>query len=265
VLDEVELLDDDLVEIQTIPPEAASEPPAAEASEPPPPAAAKADFGLDFEEEEEPPASSRRPIASSMDQALSDAAEREVPLKTPPPESGPQEASIPPSPEVDELLNPGASEQAAIEEGIPTSAQLGNTVTLEEGGPADLEVETGSEDDGPSVEVTMHADELELPQREAAGTYDASLAPPSDAELELTRHRNEQAAREALNEELSEMPPIPRSTPPPAASQEEAGPQVFERPKVHVRGVTSIVGAAQRFQPKTFLELLDASLKLGEE
>ncbi len=70
----------------------------------PPVAAASAsvvdDMTLDWEEVDEPPASSRRPIAAtSMDEALAEATEqiemdegREIPLKTPPPESGPQEA-----------------------------------------------------------------------------------------------------------------------------------------------------------------------------
>lgn len=256
-IEEVELLDDDLVEIQTVPPEAAPESPPA----PRVPAAAQSDFSLDFEEEEEePPASSRRPIAASMDQALADAAEREVPIKTPPPESGPQEASVPPSPELDNLLHPGASEETAINEGIPTSAQLGNTVSLDEGEPADLEVAHVVVDQPHRATPIVHEDEAVIPQREAAGTYDSNLAPPPEAHSDLQRHAQAEARR-AISEELSDVPQISKSAPPPAA--EEGVPEVIERPHVHVRGITSIVSAAQRFQPKTFLELLDASLKLG--
>jgi hypothetical protein len=244
-----------------MPPEARSEPPPAR-SEPPPAQAGPGDFGLDFEEEEEePPASSRRPIAASMDQALADAAERDVPIKTPPPESGPQEASLPPSPELDDLLNPGAAEQGAVETGIPTSAQLGNTVSLEEGEPAQLEVAHLPSDQPDAGEFVLHEDEADIPLRNAVGTYDLSLTPPPEAAGDLQRH-NEAEARRAISEELADVPEMPRSSHPEAFS-DEGVPELIERPRVHVRGVTSIVGAAQRFQPQTFLELLDASLKLG--
>jgi hypothetical protein len=102
-----------------------------------------------LEEEEELPASSRRPIAASMTEALAGAAEsvemddgREIPLKTPPPESGPQAAppqglAPPPVPEIEEIAD------ADIVSGAqPTAAQLGATVDLEPGEPADLELGT---------------------------------------------------------------------------------------------------------------------------
>jgi hypothetical protein len=87
---------------------------------------------------EEPPASSRRPIAANMSEALAGAADsadadvddgREIPLKTPPPESGPQ-AAPPPSPqasteELDELigepiLHPPAPAHAIVDEHAPS-------------------------------------------------------------------------------------------------------------------------------------------------
>ena len=120
-IEDLELLDSDVVDIT---------------DEPPPVAI----------EEEEPPASSRRPkAAASMSEALAGAAEqldsegREIPLKTPPPESGPQEAppvqglGAPPVPEglagdgVDDLL---AADPGKLE--VPTPEQLGATVDLEE-------------------------------------------------------------------------------------------------------------------------------------
>jgi hypothetical protein len=86
---------------------------------------------------EEPPASSRRPIAANMSEALAGAADsadpdaddgREIPLKTPPPESGPQAA--PPSPqgssaELDDLigepiLHPPAPAHAIVDEHAPS-------------------------------------------------------------------------------------------------------------------------------------------------
>ncbi len=85
--------------------------------------------------EEEPPASSRRPIAGNMSEALAKAADsadvddgREIPLKTPPPESGPQAA--PPSTagaptEIDELIgepieHPPAPAHAIVDEHAPS-------------------------------------------------------------------------------------------------------------------------------------------------
>lgn len=73
-IEDLDLLEDEIVDIT----EAAPEPAASEA-------------------EEEPPASSRRAIAGSMGEALAEAVDtagmdegREIPLKTPPPESGPR-------------------------------------------------------------------------------------------------------------------------------------------------------------------------------
>jgi hypothetical protein len=87
---------------------------------------------------EEPPASSRRPIATNMSEALAGAADsaeadvdegREIPLKTPPPESGPQ-AAPPMSPaastaELDELIgepivHPPAPAHAIVDEHAPS-------------------------------------------------------------------------------------------------------------------------------------------------
>lgn len=90
--------------------------------------------GLELAHEDEPPASSRRPIAANMSEALAGAADsvdadddREIPLKTPPPESGPQAA--PPSQgattEIDELigepiLHPPPPQHAVVDEHAPS-------------------------------------------------------------------------------------------------------------------------------------------------
>lgn len=227
-------------------------------SEPAPPVEPKKpDFGLDFddEEEEEPPASSKRPIASSMDEALADAAAREVPLKTPPPESGPQEAAVAPAgaahgaPDLDEAP-PGAAEADQVSAGMPTSAQLGNTLSLEQGGSAHFEVDAPAEAAAtPESQPAPSEDfEIRLPQREAAGSYDAKLAPPAEARGELDAHRERAGAL------------APESAP-----GDASGVEVIERQPVAAAEVTSVVGAAQRFRPGNFLELLDASLKLGED
>jgi len=232
-------------------------------SEPPPPVQAqRPSFGLDFDDE--PPASSERSIASSMDEALADAAAREVPLKTPPPESGPQEAVIMPrasalpEPDVDEAL-PGASEAARIAEGVPTSAQLGNTVTLEEGGAVEFEVEAPAESGRKESAPPPSEDfEIRLPQREAGGTYDAKLAPPPEAQSELDAHRERAAAAVVAPVEPAEAVDALGDTLPDEA-------EVFERSAVRHGPVTSVTGAPQRFRPGSFLELLDASLKLGKD
>lgn len=224
-------------------------------------------FGLDFEDEEEPPASSRRAIASSMDEALADAAAREVPLKTPPPESGPQEAVILPKsagfpePDVDEAL-PGAAEATTLAQGLPTSAQLGNTVTLEEGGAVEFEVEAPAESGQKESAPPPSEDfEIRLPQREAGGTYDSNLAPPPEALSELDAHRERAAAAAAAQVEAAE----------PVAPVDALGDtlpdetEMFERSAVPHGPVTTVTGAPQRFRPGSFLELLDASLKLGKD
>ena len=109
---------------------------------------------------EEPPASSRRPIApaATMEEAISEAAEqiqmqdgREVPLVTPPPESGPQEAPMPPA---DALRSPSVPELSAAEaDGVdslldptpadsgPSPSQIGQTVELDDSGSSQLELD----------------------------------------------------------------------------------------------------------------------------
>ena len=248
----------------SIPPraEARSETSFAESEPPPPVQPQRPTFGLDFDDEE-PPASSERSIASSMDEALADAAAREVPLKTPPPESGPQEAVIMPrasalpEPDVDEAL-PGAAEATHIAAGVPTSAQLGNTVTLEEGNEVEFEVEAPAESGRKESAPPPSEDfEIRLPQREAGGTYDSKLAPPPEAQSELDAHRERAAAAVVAASEPAESIDALGDTQPDET-------EVFERSAVRHGPVTSVTGAPQRFRPGSFLELLDASLKLGQ-
>jgi hypothetical protein len=146
-----------------------------------------------------------------------------------------------------------------VKDGLPTSAQLGNTVSLEEGGSADFEVDApepaakaGSSDPEPASEDF----EIRLPKREAAGSYDANLSPPPEAKLELEAHRERtqraaqqaEAAREAAQTSVG-----------------SGGVEVSEREPVQHGSVTEVTGAPQRFRPGSFLELLDASLKLGSD
>lgn len=271
-----ELSEEDLVDISDVQPEPS--PAAAAATS----AAVRDD--LDFvDDEEEPPASSRRSrVASSMDEALAaaaesagDSSEHEVPIKTPPPESGPQEAVLPmpaglaspAAPDVDELLGQELElPQAAPAPVGPTQEQLGQTIDLEESrGPA-LELdERRTEVEGAA---TPHEElEMPLPEREALGGYDARLEPPPEAREELEAHRRRVA------EQLT--PPAPAASPsffsePPAASQQSrtaaaaaSHPELTARPVPAASAPERFVSAREAFRPLSFVELLDASLALG--
>lgn len=255
-----ELTEDDLVEINSQPPPAAlatpePEPLAAapvsleEPSVPEPSTVAEPPTvprdELDFEEEDEtaaraepeaepeqPPASSKRPkVPTSMDEALAAAAaqlgteEHEVPIKTPPPESGPQEAvplpaglSPAPLPDVDDMLE--AEVPAARG---PTPEQLGETIELDETRGPDLELDLAPQPTPPPVSETSEL-EAPLPQREAHGSYDAELRPPPEARQEL---------------EAYTRPPAPQ-------------------------GEVARVVSPEPSRARTFVELLDASIALGK-
>jgi hypothetical protein len=162
-----------------------------------PAAAMSADESLDWEDVEEPPASSRRAIAlPSLDEAMAQAAEpvamdqgREIPLKTPPPESGPQE-SLPP---------------AFVTASLPDEEELQAPQELESPPRAAIEF----------VEPVSHARESVQPLEAAP--------------------------------ESGEISPdvVQRAAPPHAAP-------------------SAYVAAVRSFRPSTFVELLDASLSLGE-
>jgi len=224
-----ELTEDDLLEINSVPPPPVAEAPAIVEAAPPP----ADDIDFDDEEEEKPPASSKRSkVPTTMDEALAAAAaqlggeDREVPIKTPPPESGPQEAvPLPaglapaPVPDVDDMLEADLPPPRG-----PRPEQLGQTIDLEEArGPA-LELDLGRKATPAPVQ---EASELEapLPAREADGGYDSDLAPPPEAKQDL---------------------------------------QAFVRPALPAGEVASFVGAESGFQPKSFIELLDASIALGK-
>ncbi|HWA73147.1 MAG TPA: hypothetical protein VG937_12450 [Polyangiaceae bacterium] len=256
-------------------------------------------------EEEEPPASSQRPRAAAL---LDSASEplldegREVPLKTPPPESGPQEAPIPTGlgsphiPDVDRLeadLSPGTatggsgfdsleppfgavSMPAAAAAG-PTVEQLGQTIELEEGG------------SGPSLELDAPAtpppppppqpEELEasLPSLEAAGRYDDELMPPPEAREELDAHREKTgesvrpAAEAQFIENAAPTPGAQVVTTLPAIAElpiaefsPPAEPELVGRPPLESGVVFTVKPNDQPSpRPSTFLELLDSSIALG--
>jgi hypothetical protein len=259
-----ELSEDDLVEVT-------------EATSVPPPVTS--DVDIDFEDEDEqPPASSQRSkVASTMDEALAAAAaqleaEREVPLKTPPPESGPQAAplpagiSAPAAPDVDALLGgeldiPTHTEAAvavAPAAAGPTTEQLGQTIDLEEArGPA-LELAEQKLESAPAP-APVEELEVALPGRDAGGGYHEALQPPPEARDDLAAHRRrlEDEAMAASPESLAQLPSVQ-----PAPEVVPASPEIVARP-LPVGSPESFSAPRETFRPSSFVELLDASLSLS--
>jgi hypothetical protein len=230
-----ELSDDDLIDVTTIPPEA----PAAAAPNIP-----VADELPVVNEEEEPPASSRRSkvVAESLDQAIASAAahadEREVPIHTPPPESGPQEAVLPagieapraPAFEEEEMVRP-------VSLG-PTTEQLGETIELDEAEGPEIEIEVAGLAP-PEAEPERPVEELEvtLPRAEMpSGMYDVSVSMP---------------AQEA---------PVVSATPTAPAAANMA-PDITSRPQILDADVAHVVRISEK-APENFAELIDGSLGL---
>jgi hypothetical protein len=237
-----ELSEDDLVEVT-------------EATSVPPPAT---DVDIDFDDEDEqPPASSQRSkVASSMDEALAAAAaqleaEREVPIKTPPPESGPQEAPMPAgiaapaAPDVDALLSQELDIPTRAAQAGPTPEQLGQTIDLEEAPGPELELADPKSSTAPASRPVEEL-EVALPRREARGGYHHNLQPPPEAQQDLEAHRRR----------LEDEVPTPPESP--------AAPELVARPMPSGSPETFST-VRESFKPNSFVELLDASLGLSGE
>jgi len=110
----------------------------------------------------------------------------------------------------------------------PTMAQLGQTITLDEAPRAELEL-----DELAAPPSRRGIDQLEMVP--PIGTYSEELPLPENAREELDRVRLGQSA--------------------------EVGPTVHTRPVLSTN-VVDFVSAVRSYQPETFLELLDASLRL---
>jgi hypothetical protein len=235
-----ELSDDDLLEVTTIPPAAA-----AASVEPAPEISVDVDIPID---EEEPPISSSRSKSDAMmDEALARAAdaeeEREAPVKTPPPESGPQAAAPLPSgleaagvPDVDALE---ADMMAPTSMG-PTAEQLGETIELEAPRGPTLEIDV-SASVPPEPEPERPPEELEvsLPRGQMpSGLYDV---PPSTPPAQAA------PAAPAMEERSSSAPPEPRPT---------------ARPELGASEIARVVLGARPTVSNTFLDVLDRSLSL---
>jgi hypothetical protein len=232
----MELSEDDLIDVTTLPP-----PP----DEVPVVSAGAQESALD--EEEQPPASSRRSkVSESLEEVIASAApaesDRDIPVKTPPPESGPQEAlpatglDAPALPDV-ESLEADLSGPPSLG---PTAEQLGETIELEAPRGPELEIDVAVTQ--PEPEVLAPAEELEvtLPRSSLqSGLYDVPVtAPPGVAAPE---------AHVAITV--------------PAATSSDEGPVRTARPALGATDVAEVkLGTAAA--PKSFIELLDASLGL---
>lgn len=271
-----EISDDDLLEVTTIPPDAAqSVPPAAEAtyaeadepelivSEPPeaePPVVEPPVLEPDTMEVSEITAVGVRVSASTLDEALASAAElegdtlegeREVPIKTPPPESGPQEA-LPPTgleaartPDVAELEADLMSPPSMG----PTAEQLGETIELEPPRGPELEIDVTVEEAPVSLEP-VPAEELEvaLPRPSMpSGLYDVTAPPPPQYPDPALAEGPSSVA------EPRDMVTIPVHVP------SVDSPARTARPALGATDVAQ-VALATPASSRSFVELLDASL-----
>ena len=260
-----ELGEDDLVEMTTLPPA----PTAEDRGTDPDLAVAvgsSAEIEISVEEEidedidEQPPASSRRPKLSDDSDVIADTAldeGREVPVKTPPPESGPQEAALPMGgalsdgrlPDVDgleaDMLGPPSMG--------PTAEQLGETIELEAPRGPDLEIDVaGAAEPPPPPPEAPEELEVALPRAPMlSGTFDIGPSiPPIDISTKVEPLPTVPAAAGRLLQESPTSVEI-RST---AAD-------VTLRP---THGATDVarVTLAQTPTSKVFLDILDQSLGL---
>lgn len=256
-----EIGEDDLLEVTTIPPDAMEAAPEAPRE---PRLSELPVLEPDTMEVSEITAVGVRISAGSLDEALAGAVqlegmgegealegEREVPIHTPPPESGPQEA-LPPTgleaarmPDVDQLEADLISPPSLG----PTAEQLGETIELEAPRGPELEIDVNVEETPPPPDQAPHEElEVALPRPSLpSGLYDLTTPPPGDYPSPA----------------LAEGPPSvpePRETATiPVEVREDTGPERTGRPALGATDVAQVTLAAPA-SPKTFVELLDASL-----
>jgi hypothetical protein len=301
-----ELLEDDIVEMS----------PGGDAEAVVPPGNNLDDLNFDDEElsrsehrdlagDEPPASSSRHKVAGTMDEALARAAEqiehddgREVPLKTPPPESGPQAAvalpqgiHAPLAPDIEELLEADILPVGGVNAAVPTTEQLGQTIELEEARGPQLELDSANAAPA-ALQEELPNEELEvtLPRREFGGGYQHDLMPPPEARQDLDAHMQrfgeEQVAPppESLAQYPSQQPVpssqgfapviVPSSMTTDSYSESvstvtvdapqnaEFAPELLMRPELNPGPVAKFI-RIEAPRPSTFLQLLDASLSLG--
>lgn len=212
-----------------------------------------------------PPDSSPRPrAAASLNEALAEAAaesESVIPLKTPPPESGRQpmdgvySASIPDKTPTDSFP-------------IPTIEQLGETLELETPTSANIEldrvvsqVQTRKEE--LEFELPRRPSALELPNRDELPTLTTTAAPVAASKLRAPP-RILVVPDDADTVEVAAVEPV-QDLSAPSTDRDSARlqPEVTTRSASAQAVVPEVIHAARKFTPRSFAELLDASLKLG--
>jgi hypothetical protein len=264
-----EVSEDDLLEVTTIPPAPSPEPDL----EPPPELEVVATTEVSLEagilepdarevsevtavgDEQAPVSSSRFRVPASLDDAIASAseaeAEREIPVKTPPPESGPQEAlpamglEAPRTPDIEQLE---ADLDSPPSMG-PTAEQLGETIELEPPRGPELEIDITVEEEAPAASVAIPEElEVALPRPSLpSGLYDVTAPPPA-------AYPGPALAEEAPS---VQAPPAPLTVPGAAPAAE--GPDRTGRPALGATDVAEVkLGLAA--VPRTFVEVLDASL-----
>jgi len=259
-------------------------------------------------EDEPPVSSSRSKVAATMDEALARAAEqiqleegREVPLKTPPPESGPQAAvalpagmHAPLAPDIEELLEADILPSGGVRAAVPTAEQLGQTIELEEARGPSLELDQPAPFAAEALQEELPSEELEvtLPGREFGGGYQDDLMPPPEARQDLDAHRQRQGDDSVppAPESFGQYPSPPNEAPSTgfapvsvpssvstdsysesvstvtvdAPSNSDFAPELLARPDIGPSPVAKFI-RAEVPRPKTFMELLDTSLALGSD
>ena len=262
------------------------------------------DADRDRQSEEPPASSSRHKVAGTMDEALARAAEqiqhdegREVPLKTPPPESGPQAATALPvgihaplAPDIEELLEADILPVGGVNAAVPTTEQLGQTIELEEARGPHLELDSALAAAPADHEQSHEELEVTLPRREFGGGYQDDLMPPPEARQELDAHR-QRFGDESVPPPPESLAQYPSQQPAPATdgfapqlvpasvstdsysenvstvtvdapAHTEFAPELLVRPEIAAAPVAKFI-RVEPARPNTFLELLDASLALG--
>jgi hypothetical protein len=258
-----ELSDDDLLDVTTLPPVAVAEAPAA--SEPPPDVTVSVEPEAEDEEEQAPVSSRRSKVAETLDEALASATEleeeREVPVKTPPPESGPQEAAVPLPP----LEAAGVPDVDGLEADMlgppsmgPTAEQLGETIELDEPTGPELEIDVvASVASVPEPELPPEELEITLPRAPMpSGTYDVSINPPLD--VEVTGSAELSMPPVELPKEQEFVPTVPAAA---HGVSDEVTAERTARPQHGATDVARVV-LSPSGPPKNFVELLDISLGL---
>ena len=209
-----------------------------------------------------PPDSSPRPrAAASLDEALAGvtAESVEVPIKTPPPESGRQPLEGVYAAPIPETPLPR-----------PTVEQLGETLDLEAPTSAALELDLAK----PKVQKAQEDLEFELPPRASVLEAPARGEFPAltrEAVEPASRHRApEQSQTQILNvpdegdtiETAAIVAPSEGSAPSTDRDNLALSPDLTERTSEVQAVAPEFIHPAHKFAPKSFAELLDASLKL---